>query len=196
MLDNFTLMQLIETAGKDPDGAVDLYKQLKQEEGGPSEEDIKWFATYMGSVVEINGTNMKGFVKKLNKATSGFYPGSRYPIYVEIIEDDRVENNAKGQTFEYAVDQLKIAFDAALEGDVLNTLPFSVDLNRVPNLNTEHLVWWRVTKENAAEYMYPFKMQLIYPMKKYTAALLATRELSHEHIINRLKCSNNKVEDA
>lgn len=93
---------------EDLEQLADLYKSINKVVcGGPSQEAIDWFEVNKDKMVNIKNTDMEGRVKKLNTSTRGFYPGDRYPIYVEITKDDRTdEYNAVGNTFEYDLEQL------------------------------------------------------------------------------------------
>lgn len=86
---------------------AELYKSVnKVKAGGPSEEARVWFSENNGKQVRINNCDMEGTVTGLNERTRGFYPGDRYPIYVVITKDTRIEHNANGMKFEYDLEQL------------------------------------------------------------------------------------------
>lgn len=92
---------------EDVEQIADLYKSVnKVVEGGPSQEAIEWFEKNKDKTVCIKHTDMEGKVVGLNNATRGFYPGSRYPIYVVIEKDERTQHNALGCKFEYDLEQL------------------------------------------------------------------------------------------
>lgn len=99
-------LQGIKETGYIDDGA-DLYKALtSKNEGGPTDEQRAWFEENRGKKVAVKDTAMRGVVRRLNEATTGLYPGSRYPIYVTITSGfDKV---AIGGTFEYDTDQLEV----------------------------------------------------------------------------------------
>lgn len=80
-----------------------LYKSLNKESGGPSQEAIDFFEKNKGKQCKVKLTSHVGLVHDLNSSTSGIYPGSRYPIYVEITSD-----TAKGSVFEYDFKDLEI----------------------------------------------------------------------------------------
>lgn len=82
------------------EGVVDFLKG-GEEEGGPSPAQRLWFETNVGKSVSVKGTDHIGVVHRLNEATRGLYPGSRYPIYVKMTEGSSV-----GAVFEYDVDWL------------------------------------------------------------------------------------------
>lgn len=79
------------------DGVADLDKELRREEGGPSEEAVAFFNEHVGKRCGISDTNLFGVIESLNEATSGFYPGSRYPINVRM---------ADGSLFEYDISNI------------------------------------------------------------------------------------------
>lgn len=103
-IDNFTASVLLAQVGKVPnDTLADAYKTFAQEEGGPSQEAFDWFQENKGKTVTVNGTNHVAIVTSLNESTSGFYPGSRYPIYVTLNNGPYI-----GQVFEYELTQLTL----------------------------------------------------------------------------------------
>lgn len=109
-MDKFTAEQLLTAIknGGDNDQVADLYKQINgASEEGPSKEQVDFFIENQGKVVTIKGTSMTGLVERLNTSTRGFYPGSRYPIYVKILTDTRPVDSV-GRTFEYDIDQLEV----------------------------------------------------------------------------------------
>lgn len=133
-MDKFTANMLLEVAKIDNDTGADLYKEFNVVEGGPTQEAYDFFIANKGKLVQINGTNMYGYVKELNTSTRGFYPGYRYPIYVKICKDERTEFSALGKTFEYSLDQLKPTghnnLENLLTGQMLNS-SFILDTSKL-----------------------------------------------------------------
>lgn len=111
-IDSFTtsaLLTAIKQTG-DQTACADLYRQMtSQNEGGPSEAATEYYKQHTGKLVFIVGTMMLGYISGLNTSTTGFYPGSRYPIYVNIVGDytGRGEN-VTGQKFEYSPSDLQV----------------------------------------------------------------------------------------
>lgn len=81
---------------------VDFLKGA-DDEGGPSPTQRLWFETNKGKSVSVKGTDHIGTVHRLNEATRGLYPGSRYPIYVKMTGGTSI-----GSVFEYDVDWLEL----------------------------------------------------------------------------------------
>ena len=111
-IDSFSAQILLQTAVNNPDKVdevADLYKMLKSNnDGGPSREAVLFFEKYRDCIVKVKRTGYHGVVYMLNTATGGFYPGSRYPIHVQITSaDDPKFQDAVGQVFEYDIDDLE-----------------------------------------------------------------------------------------
>lgn len=99
-----TLLQAVANGG-DNDRIADLYKGLKSNnDGGPSQKDIDFFNVNKGKRVKVKYTSYEGILHSLNMSTSGFYPGSRYPFYVQITS----EGKAKDCIFEYDAEQVEV----------------------------------------------------------------------------------------
>lgn len=107
MLDSFTAKTLVEAAvsgGGNGDQIADLYKEMKSKnDGGPSPEARDFFLKNAGKKCKVTGTSHEGIVFKLNEATAGFYPGSRFPIKVQITNGE-----SAGAIFEYDLDQVAV----------------------------------------------------------------------------------------
>lgn len=83
--DKFTATACVNAlkSGANPERIWDAVKGLNNQ-GGPSDEAIEWFKANEGKRVKVKTTGYIGTVEKLNTSNGGFYPGSRYPIYVRI----------------------------------------------------------------------------------------------------------------
>lgn len=106
-MDTFTAQTLLQTVanGGDNDQLADLYKGLQSKsDGGPSQKDIDFFNEHKGKKVKVKYTSYEGILHSLNTSTSGFYPGSRYPFYVQITS----EGKAKDSIFEYDAEQVEV----------------------------------------------------------------------------------------
>lgn len=105
MIDAFTASAMVGAATKgNSDQLADLYKEMNSKaDGGPSAEARAFFEKHQGKPCTVTGTSHEGIVHKLNEATAGFYPGSRYPIYVKITNGEAV-----GDVFEYGLDQVAV----------------------------------------------------------------------------------------
>lgn len=86
MLDMATSSMLLDAIknGASTDEIVTLRKELASKGEGPTDEQRAWFSNNKGKRVFINNTNHTGIVESLNEATSGFYPGKDYPVYVRL----------------------------------------------------------------------------------------------------------------
>lgn len=95
-------------AGHDNNEIADLYKQIVSSgtNGGLTDDEIEVLSKYIGENVRIRGTPYKGVIRSVNKASSGFYPGRRYPLYVELTNTENA-----GYIFEYALDQVSLFKD-------------------------------------------------------------------------------------
>lgn len=105
-LDSFTAACLLNAAASDGDinQIVDLGKSLQGKgDGGPSTEARNFFVQNHNKKCKIKFTSHEGVIFRLNEAISGFYPGSRYPIKVQITNGE-----AKGAIFEYDLDQIEL----------------------------------------------------------------------------------------
>lgn len=88
---------------------ADLYKALNKDSGGPTAEALLFFEKHEGKRCAVRFTCYTGILTGLNTATSGFYPGSRYPFYVKITEStDEKFSDAIGSSFQYGLDQIEI----------------------------------------------------------------------------------------
>ena len=105
MMDSFTAKVLLEATAKSGDDRVaDLYKEINNKvDGGPTKEARDFFEQHQGKPCKIKHTSREGIVYRLNEATRGFYPGSRYPIKVQITNGE-----AAGAIFEYDLEQIEI----------------------------------------------------------------------------------------
>ena len=87
-----------------------LHKEMKEKE--PSQTELEKILVQakkhfpIGATVDVNCTSHFGEVVGYNERTGGFYPGTRFPVYVKITLSDM--ERAIGQTFEYGLDQLKM----------------------------------------------------------------------------------------
>lgn len=79
--------------------ALTLHRELSNTDGGPSKEAIDFYEKHQGKRCKIKNTAHVGTIVGLNKSTSGFYPGSRYPIHVKV---------DAGYKFEYDFSQIEI----------------------------------------------------------------------------------------
>ena len=62
----------------------------------------------IGTQVKVLHTTYTGIVHGHNERLGGFYPGIRYPVYVQITAcDDPKFERAIGDVFEYGIDQLE-----------------------------------------------------------------------------------------
>ena len=63
----------------------------------------------IGAPVKVLYTTYTGVVHGHNERLGGFYPGIRYPVYVQITAcDDPKFERAIGDVFEYGIDQLEV----------------------------------------------------------------------------------------
>lgn len=108
-MDHFSANLLLKTLenGCSIEDVAKIYKSIGLDKGGPTLEQVSWFNTNKGKQVRINGTPYTGIVSMLNTASSGFYEGIRYPVYIKIDDYDYC-NQAKGMTFEYGIEQLEV----------------------------------------------------------------------------------------
>tara|TARA_R110000851_G_scaffold258102_1_gene410512 strand:+ start:249 stop:590 length:342 start_codon:yes stop_codon:yes gene_type:complete len=106
-LDSATVNILLNTITPDNHEAIADLSKILSVGNGVTKEQIGWFANNKGKRVSIKTTPYIGIVTKLNTATGGFYEGSRYPIYVKIIDGGN-NTAAKGMTFEYGIEFLTI----------------------------------------------------------------------------------------
>lgn len=81
-MDKMTSSLLLNAAlnGGNNNHIADLYKELNKDEGGPSKADSNWVISHIGRRMKFNDT-YHGIVESLNTASSGLYPGSRYPAW-------------------------------------------------------------------------------------------------------------------
>lgn len=111
-LDGFTAGLLLEVASMpttpdDHNRFHDLVKELTgKKTAGPSKEARAYFERNLNKRVKVLGTEHIGTITELNEAKGGFYPGSRYPIFVKIEESGN--QAAIGDLFEYDLDQLEL----------------------------------------------------------------------------------------
>lgn len=71
------------------------------------EEVIAFVESNIGKPVNILHTDYKGVIHSCNKAQRGFYPGVRFPVYVQITETSDLKfEKAIGSVFEYGLDQI------------------------------------------------------------------------------------------
>lgn len=104
MIDSTTAGMLLSSVNSNNvDKVADVYKIVSKEVGGPSKEAIAFFEANKGKTCKVLYTNHIGIIHGLNTSTAGFYPGSRYPIYVKI-----TSASAEGSIFEYELNQLEI----------------------------------------------------------------------------------------
>lgn len=97
-MDGFTASALLEASKTDVQAAANLYKALNEcSEGAPNEAQKEWVESNLNKRVKIKGTDHEGYILRLNKASSGFYPGGRYPVIVKL---------DIGYTFEYGIDSV------------------------------------------------------------------------------------------
>lgn len=90
--------------------SISLYKEMKQKE--PSKKDVlsivdqakKQFPVDV--TVDVKHTSHIGRVRGYNERTGGFYPGNRFPVFVEIIASDM--DRAIGHVFEYGLNDLEV----------------------------------------------------------------------------------------
>lgn len=104
-IDGFTaglMLGAIKRGGGDE--IADLYKSLNSnKDGGPTPEARAFFEEHKGKNCKIKHTTHEATIHELNEATSGFYPGSRAPIFVKITSAESI-----GSVFEYDLDQIEI----------------------------------------------------------------------------------------
>lgn len=105
MLDSFTAATLVQAASKgNVDEVVDMGKKLQSDVGGgPTSEARDFFAQHQNKKCKVTGTTHEGIIYRLNEATVGFYPGSRYPIKIKI-----TNGQSAGTIFEYGLDQIEV----------------------------------------------------------------------------------------
>jgi len=105
MFDAFTAKTMLQNVNSsNVDQMADLYKSLNNNSaGGPTEEARAFFEQNKGKACKIRYTDHEGIVLRLNEATAGFYPGSVFPIHVEITNGEN-----KGTIFEYGLEQVEI----------------------------------------------------------------------------------------
>lgn len=102
------LLQIASSPDK-ADKAADLYKSLSKPDGGPSVEAIAFFDANKGKKCAIKGTDYIGEIVELNTSEGGFYPGSRCPIYVKILQSTNNKYpEAVGHVFEYNLPQIQV----------------------------------------------------------------------------------------
>jgi hypothetical protein len=106
--DGFTAGVLL-SAAQNPsnhDSVYKLYKSLQNAgDAAPAPEIVSFIEAKIGMPCTIKLTSHKGIVKGVNMASCGFYPGSRYPVVVEITDSSMQE--AIGEVFEYGLDQVE-----------------------------------------------------------------------------------------
>lgn len=108
-MDGFTAGVLLQAAieGNSPDQVADLYKSLKGTgDGPPSPQVVELVTSWIGKPCKVKHTSHLGVVHGVNTSSSGFYPGSRFPVYVKITESGM--KDAVGSVFEYDLDQVEI----------------------------------------------------------------------------------------
>lgn len=107
--DGFTAGVLL-AAAQNPnarDSVYDLYKSLQNAgDAAPAPEIVKFIEDRIGKPCKVKSTSHIGVVHGVNMASRGFYPGSRYPIFVKITES--THERAIGDVFEYELDQVEI----------------------------------------------------------------------------------------
>lgn len=111
-IDNFTanvIISCIQNQGLTEDSFDRLRKLVDTNQGGPSQEAMDFFETNKGKNCKLKHTNYNGVIDSLNTSTSGFYPGSKYPIYVKITKsNDKKYDHVVGNVFEYNLDQIVV----------------------------------------------------------------------------------------
>lgn len=110
-MDGFTAKTLLEAAMSsktvdDQNQVADLFKELNKDTKKLDPEVEKLVVSWIGKSCKIKFTGHQGIVLAANTSTGGFYPGHRFPVIVEITESTMKE--AKGQVFEYGLDQVEI----------------------------------------------------------------------------------------
>ena len=103
-MDGFTAGILLGAAknGANSDEVAEIYKSLKSnEDDGPSAEAIAFVEANKGKPCKVAYTSHIGVIHGLNTARSGFYPGSRFPVYVKISNGE-----AAGRVLEYDLEQV------------------------------------------------------------------------------------------
>lgn len=107
--DGFTAGALLSAAMQpgNQDEVYNLYKSLKNNSDGPPAPDvISFIEARIGKQCEVAHASHRGIVHGVNMASCGFYPGSRYPIFVKITDSSMKE--AIGDIYEYDLEQVKI----------------------------------------------------------------------------------------
>lgn len=105
-MDGFTAEAMLKAArasGKSIDELATLASSMEWDEKGPALHILINEEEIIGKKVSIKGTDYTGVIDRINKSTTGFYPGHRFPYYVKI---DEGCGKASGQVFEYAEDQV------------------------------------------------------------------------------------------
>lgn len=102
-MDGFTASCLLDAASKpgaNHDEIADLYKTLKKDEGGATKEATEFVEKNLGSSCKVLHTCYTGVIEGLNNSIFGFYPGSRFPVYVKITSSSDPEfERAVGSIF-------------------------------------------------------------------------------------------------
>lgn len=88
-----------------------LHSLVKSLEGNKpvSSEVVEFVEANVGRGVRVLGTCYEGIIYSCNKAESGFYPGSRFPVFVKITKSsDPLFDTSIDTVFEYSLDQIEL----------------------------------------------------------------------------------------